>query len=120
MERDDQQVLLDRIAGGTLREVGEKHGGLTPEGVRVVVAREARRQIDALELRLLANRKTDDVELFVVPGHAGPEFDLAIDYFQWCLRQLAERGVDVEVHYRPVEDGIAFGLEDVTDYGGER
>ena len=110
---------MDRIAGGTLREVGEKHGGLTPEGVRVVVAREGRRQIDALEMRLLANRQTDHIELFLVPD-GGPELGLALDYLRWVLRQLAERGVDVRVHYRPVEGGMAFGLEDTTNYGGSQ
>ena len=120
MDRDTQ-VLAERIGGDTLREIGERHE-LTPEGVRVVVAREGRKQIDDLELRLLANRKTGDVEMFMVPDHGGPDFDLAIEYLQWTLRQLADRGVEVRVHYRPVENGVCFGVEDVTDYskGGER
>ena len=119
MERD-AQVLAERLGGDTLKEIAERHD-LSIEGARVVIFREARKQIDALELRLLANRKTGDVELFLIPDHGGPDFDLAIEYFQWCLRELAARDVDVKVHYRPVENGVCFGVEDVTDYtGGER
>jgi len=115
----DAQVLAERIGGDTLKEIAERHD-LSIEGVRVVVARQARRQIDDLELRLLANRKTGDVELFLIPEHGGPDFDLAIDYFQWCLRELAARDVKVRVHYRAVDAGICFGVEDITTYGGER
>ena len=118
MERDDQQLLAERARGDSLRQIGERHE-LSPEGVRVVVAREGRKQIDRLELALLANRKSGDVELFLIPSTTGPEFHLAVDYLQWCVRQLAERGVDVRVTYRPVEGGCAFGIEDVTtNYGG--
>jgi hypothetical protein len=118
MEDRDTQILAERISGDTLREIGERHGGLTPEGVRVVVAREGRKQIDELEGRLLLNRKTGDVELYVIPDHSGPEFDLAIAYFAWSLRELEKRDVQVRVHYRPVDDGVIWGIEDVTDYEG--
>jgi hypothetical protein len=115
----DQQILVERSRGDTRREIGERHG-LSHEAVRLIVVREGRNQIDDLELRLLANRKTGDVELYLIPDHGGPEFDLAIDYFQWCLRQLAERGVETQIHYRPVPNGVAFGIEDVTNYGEDR
>jgi hypothetical protein len=113
----DQQVLAERARGDSLRQIAERHD-LSPEGVRLIVVREGRKTIDALEMRLLLNRKTGDVEVYLIPGHGGPEFDLAVDFFQWTLRQLAERGVETKVHYRPVENGVAFGLEDVTDYRG--
>jgi hypothetical protein len=114
MERD-QQVLSERVGGAPLREIGDRHD-LSAEGVRVVVAREGRRQIDDLELRLMVNRKTGDLEAFLIPDHGGPDFDIAIAYFQWAMRELAERGVQVRIHYRPVPEGVVFGVEDVTDY----
>jgi hypothetical protein len=120
MDDRDTQLLTERISGSTLREIGERHG-LSYEGVRVVVAKEGRKQIDRLELALLANRRTNDVELLLVPDHGGEETQLALAYLRWCLSELEKRGVEVRVHYRQVENGVAFGLEDVTDYtGGER
>lgn len=109
-------MFADRRAGLTFREIAAKHGVAT-ERVFKVVNREARRYLDELEMRLLANTKTDDIELFVVPNHAGDDFDAAIDFFQWTVSQLAERGVELRIHYRAVENGVAFGVEDVTPYG---
>jgi len=111
----DRQILVERSRGDTLRELGDRHG-LSHEGVRVVLAREGRKQIDELEMRLLCNRQTGDVELYLIPGHGGPDFDLAVDYFQWTLRQLSSRGVDTQISYRPVENGVVFAIEDVTNY----
>ena len=110
MAARDDQVLMERISGSTLAEIGKRHA-LSPEGVRLVVTREARRQIDDLELRLMANMKTDDVELFVVPGHSGPDFDLAMAHISFALRELDARGIDVQVDYRPVHNGLVLGLQ---------
>jgi hypothetical protein len=112
----NQQILTQRLGGDTLQQVADRHD-LSRQGVRAIVIREGRRQIDALELALMANRKTGDVELFAIPDHSGPDFDLAVDYFQWCVRELAKRGVQTQVHYRPTNSGVAFGIEDVTNYG---
>ncbi len=111
----DREVLHERIRGDTLREIGERHD-LTPEGARLVVAREGRRHIDDLELRLMVNRKTGDVEAFLIPDHSGPDFDLAIAYFRWAMNELGTRNVDVRIHYRPVPEGVVFAVEDVTNY----
>lgn len=115
MSARDTAVLNERLRGDTLRNIGERHD-LTPEGVRVVVAREGRRQIDELEMRLMVNRRTGDTEAFVIPDHGGPDFDVALGYFQWAIRELAGRGVQVRVHYRPAHNGVVFGVEDVTPY----
>ena len=109
----DQAILTERLRGRTLRDLAETTG-LTPEGVRFVVAREGRQQIDRIELALLANTKTDDVLGFVVPGHGGEEFDLALSYVQWVVRELTGRGIRVAVHYRPTENGVLLALEDTT------
>ena len=48
----DETILTERIRGRTLRDLADTTG-LTPEGVRFVVARESRRQLDRIELALL-------------------------------------------------------------------
>ena len=110
---DDETILTERLKGRTLRDLADTTG-LSPEGVRVVVAREGQRQITEIEMALLVNTKTDDLLAFVVPDHGGPDFDLAMSYLQWVVRELSERGVRVRVHYRPAANGIVLGLEDVT------
>ena len=112
---DDATILTERLRGRTLRDLAEATG-LTPEGVRLVVVREGRKQIDRIELDLLANTKRDQLSAFVIPGHGGPDFDLAMSYVQWVVRELTERGIEVAVHYRPTVDpeGVVLLLEDVT------
>jgi hypothetical protein len=109
----DEAILSERIAGRTLRDLADSTG-MSHEGIRGVVIREGRKQIDRIELRLLANTKTDDLLAFVVPDHAGPDFDLAMSYLQWVTAQLTERGIKVKVHYQAVENGVVIALEDVS------
>jgi glyoxylase-like metal-dependent hydrolase (beta-lactamase superfamily II) len=106
----DQHVLAERIRGDTLKEIGLSHG-LSIEGVRVVLAREGRRQIDDLERRLRANVETGELDTLLIPGHGGPDFDLALAYMRWALRELHDRGIAVRVHYRNIQAGVIFGLE---------
>ncbi len=112
----DAAIHSERLRGRTLRDLADETG-LTPEGIRVVVAREGRKQIDEIELALLAGTKDESVLAFVVPGHAGPDFDLALSYVQWVTAELTRRGVKVACHYRPTENGVVLGLEDVTRSG---
>ena len=112
MERD-AVILQERIGGDTFRQIGERHG-ISTMRAHTVFHRSARQHLDDLELRLLANTKTDDLEVLLIPDHSGPGFDAAIDYLRWVTHELAERGVQLKVHYRPAMNGVAFGLEDVT------
>jgi hypothetical protein len=90
MERmSDQALLSERLRGRTLRDLADTTV-LSIEGVRVVVAREGGKQIDEIELALLANTKTDDLLAFVVPEHGGPDFDSAMSYVQWVCRDEAK------------------------------
>lgn len=109
----NEQMLLDRVRGDTFESIAQRNG-VRHQTAQQVIVREARRHIDALELRLLANRQTGDLEAFLIPDLGGPDFDLAIAYLQWCLRALADRGVRTKVHYRPTDGGVVFGVEDVT------
>jgi hypothetical protein len=109
----DEQMLMERISGHTLQAIGDRHG-LTREGVRYVLMREADRHIDELAMKLLANTKTGELMLFAIPDHGGEGFDLAMDYFHWAMRELADRNIELEIHYRPTHNGIVFGVEDVS------
>jgi hypothetical protein len=109
----DDTILTERLRGRTLRDLPDTTG-MTPEGIRVVVDREGRKQIDRFELDLLAATKTNEVVAFVVPDHGGEDFDLALSYVQWVVAELTERGVKVAVHYRPTYNGVVVALEDVT------
>ena len=49
MERQsDETILTERLRGRTLRDLAD-HNGMTPEGIRQVVVREGRKQIDRIE-----------------------------------------------------------------------
>jgi hypothetical protein len=109
----DHSLLAERLRGRTFAELADRTG-LTGEGARFVVAREARRQIDRIELDLLVATKTDEVVAFVVPDHGGENFDLALEYVRWVVAELTKREIKVAVHYRPTYNGVVVALEDVT------
>lgn len=114
----DQQMLQERIQGSTLQAIGDRHGGLTPEGVRVIVAREGKAQIDDLERRLRA-LTGDEVEAMLIPGHGGPDFDAALAYMRWSLAELAARGIETHIQYRVTRNGVAFGVSIAENAEGD-
>ena len=96
----DESILEERLRGETFREIGERHG-ISTMRAHTVYGNAARRHLDDLELRLLANTKTDELEVLLIPDRSGPAFDAAIDYLRWVTHELAERGVTLKVHPRP-------------------
>jgi hypothetical protein len=111
----DAQVLLERISGDTLKEVGDRHD-LSIEGARLVILREARRHIDKLVLDMWVAQKQGTLLTLAIPaGFDDDGQQLAVHYLEWVLDQMAQRDdVDIRVHYRPGLDGsCAFALEDV-------
>jgi hypothetical protein len=109
----DEALLTERLRGRTLSDLADTTG-LSIEGVRVVVAREGTKQITEIELALMVAKKTGELYALLIPGHGGPDFDVAMSYAQWVVRELTERGIRVRIHYRAVANGIVLGLEDVT------
>lgn len=114
MDRD-AEVLTERIGGDTLREIGERHD-LSIEGVRVVVAREARRHIDKLVLDMWVAQKEGTLLTLAVPAGSDDDQHLAVQYLEWVLGEMGKRDdVNVRVVYRPTPDGsFAFALRDVS------
>ena len=116
MDDRDQAILMERASGDTLREIGDKHG-LSPEGVRVVLIREATRQLNQLELDLMvadrAERKGGVAEwpTFLVPFQEQDGWQTALSYFQWVLDRLRARGVQVTVTTRQTPAGTVFQIE---------
>jgi hypothetical protein len=112
----DESILRERVSGDTFRQIGERHG-ISTMRAHTVYGNAARRHLDDLQRRLLANAASaaDDLEVLLVPHHSGPDFDAAIDYLRWVTSELAERGVNLKIHPRSAMNGVAFGLElDVT------
>jgi hypothetical protein len=83
----DEAMLNDHLAGASLRELGQRYS-LSHEGVRLAIARQGRQVIDRIHLDLLTSHATGEMPTFVVPGHAGPDFDLALEYVRWVTQEL--------------------------------
>lgn len=112
MDRDEQ-VLLERIAGRKLREIGDDHD-LTPEGARQVIIRESARHVGELVARIWAAQLEDSLYSLALPAWLDDQDQsLALDYLRWVLSQLAEVGLDPLVRYVPTPDGSCiFAIED--------
>jgi len=112
VDRDDAQVLAERIGGDTLTTIAERHD-LSPEGVRLVVAREGRKHIDQIVLAAWAAQKEGQLLMLAVPAWA--QADLATEYLAWITGELKRRDDGFwRVHYRPTPDGsFVFALEDI-------
>jgi hypothetical protein len=109
--RRDDAVFRERLLGADLRDIAKRHD-LSPEGVRIVVAREGRRQVDEIHLALVASHATGELPAIAIPDHGGEDFDLAMEWVRWIVDQLSRVGMRVKVHYRPVFNGIVVALED--------
>lgn len=119
LERNEELVRR-RVAGDDFQSLSRRFG-VSPQRVAVVFRDQATKAIDALEMSLLTDIKTGQTTLLLVPDHPAEDRDLALGWLAYCLRRLAERGVEVGVEPRIAEDGVIFALTDVTPYAtGER
>ena len=111
--RTQQMVVQREVNGLSHRTVG-KAFGVTPQRIAIAV-KEARQFLVELELELMKARKTGEVVGYAIPH--GPDRQTALDYFNWCVRQLRERGVEVIVERRGTPNGDVMFLTDASDYG---
>jgi hypothetical protein len=108
----DQQVLMERIGGATLRELGDRHD-LSHEAIRLIVVRAAREHIDQIVLSAWVAQKEGTLLALAVPAWA--DQDLAAEYFAWIAHELKRRDDGFwRLHYRPTPDGsFVFAIEDL-------
>jgi len=123
VEDRDQQVLMERVAGDSLRAIGARHD-LSHEAVRLIVVRQARKHVDQIVLDMWVAQKGGEVLAFAVPAGDADDQHAAVQYFEWLLGELRDRDdVEPRVTYRPTPDGsFAFAIEDVSfdPTGGDR
>src|SRR3954447_11081344 len=90
-----QKMIVDTDAGVSQADVA-RDLDLTPQAIQAVL-RNARRNLDTLELELLKATKTNEAVGLRVPFQEQGDRHLALDYFDWVVRQLRERGIDLKV-----------------------
>ncbi len=111
-------IARERILGVPLRDLGARHG-LSHEGVRQIAQRSLRREIDRIELDLLAGKATGELVGIPVPLDDDEALDFALAWVRYVLQQLREREVEVRVHARAIDAALVFALEDTSDYSGK-
>lgn len=117
--RNDGQLLAERFRGATYRALAARFG-LSVEGARFVVAREARRLIDDLIEGMHAAQSLGELEPLPVPcGSTDPQ--VVIGCLGWVLGELEKCGVRPRVWPRPADGGeLAFAIEDLNFPGGNQ
>ena len=106
----DQQVVLERDRGHTTVEIARRHG-ISHQRVSVLMAR-ATEFVTQVDLDLMVARKTGEVCAYLIPY--GPDYTLALEWSTWLIKQLRDRGLEVDVQTRRAHNGIALLLSDVT------
>ena len=111
----NEQVLIERASGDTLHEIGRRHG-VSHVAVHGIVVRQTRRHIDKIELDLMVAAKLDQAYGLAVPNQLQADRAVALSYVTWVIRQLRERGVEVEVETKGAPDGMIVLLTDVRTH----
>ena len=116
LSEKSQEIVLAREQGGTLAGIGEQFG-VSHQRVAAIV-RDATQLVNRVELDLMVARKTGEACAYVIPY--GPNYSLAMEFSNWLIRRLRDRGVKLTVTTRRASNGLALVLDDTTNYGGER
>src|SRR4051812_12188269 len=99
----NQAIVIERAAGSTLAQIGERHA-MSHQAVSKIVA-QANAQVDETERALRSARERDNECAFVVPY--GPEYQLGMAFTTWVVDQLRRRGMQVRVAMRMADNGLA-------------
>jgi predicted transcriptional regulator len=94
-----------RLAGSTLREIADDLG-LSVEGTRKLLAREAQCQVALLHAKLLEAGAVD------LPIPAGDQLEAALRHVHWAVAELAALGVSVRPYVVARGGVMAIGLEE--------
>lgn len=117
MQTRDQTILMERIAGDTLRDIGERHD-LSYEAVRLIARRAATAHISHLISQMWAAQTAGELLTLAAPGDDPADQRNAAAYLEWLLGEFERRDLRVATHYRPaVADGglvgLCFAIEDL-------
>ena len=111
----DAQILLARVAGDTLVDIGTRHR-LTHQAVSQIVVRERQKHVTVIEMALMVARKRDEAFGLAIPY--GVDYALGLRYFSWIIDALRARDLDVTAEARQTTEGTVLFLTDTTDYSG--
>jgi hypothetical protein len=107
----DTTLFRENLLGTSTYDLGERHD-MAPETVRLAVVRGGRALIDQIHLDLIASHATGEVPTLVIPDHAGPDHDLALELLEFVVSGLARVGMNVRTIYRPTYNGVVIALVD--------
>lgn len=106
-----EEVLERHFAGTSLREFAEERG-CSPETVGKEIRAAKRAHITQMAGELLLARRTGELVVLVVPGHSGPDFDVAIGYLTMVVHEIEDLGIKLKIHVTNTEAGVAYGLQE--------
>lgn len=92
------------LEGASVRTIAKRHD-MSRSTVHRMIQRGGRAFVERVHLDLLTSHGRGELPAIVLPAQAGPTLDRALDLVAWLTHELEERGVQVDVHWRPVVDG---------------
>lgn len=101
----EDSLLAEHLAGSTVRTIAKRHG-LTRSTAHRTVIKQGKTLVDSLERNLRA-RVWPWIE--IPPQMPGDRMD-AIHMLDWCVKQLRERGWEIEVTTRRAPGSLVFVL----------
>jgi hypothetical protein len=104
-EEEREAALAARVHGFTLSEVAQVLG-LSIEGTRKLLEREARAQVDLLHARLVA---VGSIEL-TLPFVGGEQLEDGLAHIRWVVHELRLRGLEFSVYISARGDDLVVGL----------
>lgn len=111
----EDPILARHFGGATLTEIAEAEGVRSPETARKRLAEAQRAHLLDVAGELLLARRTHEVLWFLVPTADPDDLSAGLAYFSWIVRQLGDHAVRCRIHAVEKPDGLALGIEEVTD-----
>lgn len=109
----NHEMLMERVCGTSLEQIGQRHG-ITRQMAHRVVVREAQKHVDQVELQLMVAAKQDQAFALVIPNQIQEDRQIALDYLAWIVRELRRRDVEIAVETKTTTEGLVVLLTDVV------
>lgn len=113
---------MERVRGHTsLRDLAAR-SGLSVEGVRKRLRRQATEHITHLTMEMWDAQRQGGLLTLAVPPGTDAEHDAAVNYAQWVAGEMIRQDLRVAFTYSPAgaEGGFVLALEDLDFPGGDR